>query len=107
MIEIKQKYGLDEFVLYVSNIYKYKNFFELIHAFSLIKEQVNAGLKLALVGKSFDDQYTESLKTLVSSKGLEDRVIFLDMFLMKNCLFYMCFVNYSYTLQHVKIVLIS
>ncbi|WP_169704244.1 glycosyltransferase family 4 protein [Candidatus Kuenenia stuttgartensis] len=75
-MEIKQKYGLDEFILYVSNIYKYKNFFELIHAFSLIKEQVNPGLKLALVGKSFDDQYTEALKTLVSSKGLEDRVIF-------------------------------
>jgi len=76
LMEIKQKYGLDEFILYVSNIYKYKNFFELIHAFSLIKEQVNPGLKLALVGKSFDDQYTEALKTLVSSKGLEDRVIF-------------------------------
>ncbi|GJQ50986.1 MAG: glycosyl transferase family 1 [Candidatus Kuenenia stuttgartiensis] len=76
LMEIKQKYRVDEFILYVSNIYKYKNFFELIHAFSLIKEQVNPGLKLALVGKSFDDQYTESLKTLVSSKGLEDRVIF-------------------------------
>ena len=76
LTEIKQKYGLDEFILYVSNIYKYKNFFELIHAFSLIKEQVNPGLKLALVGKSFDDQYTESLKMLVSNKGLEDRVIF-------------------------------
>ncbi|MDO8140933.1 MAG: glycosyltransferase family 1 protein [Candidatus Brocadiales bacterium] len=76
LMEIKQKYGLDEFILYVSNIYKYKNFFELIHAFSLIKEQVNAGLKLALVGKNFDDQYTESLKTLVSNEGLEGRVIF-------------------------------
>ncbi len=76
LMEIKQKYGLDEFILYVSNIYKYKNFLELIHAFSLIKEQVNAGLKLALVGKSFDDQYTESLKALVKEKKMEDRVIF-------------------------------
>lgn len=76
LVEIKQKYGLDEFILYVSNIYKYKNFFELIHAFSLIKNQIDPDLKLALVGKNFDDQYTESLKTLVSSKGLEDRVIF-------------------------------
>ena len=76
LMEIKQKYGLDEFVLYVSNIYKYKNFSELIHAFSLIKEQVNAGLKLALVGKSFDEQYTKSLKALVKEKKMEDRVIF-------------------------------
>ena len=76
LVEIKQKYGLDEFILYVSNIYKYKNFSELIHAFSLIKEQVNAGLKLALVGKSFDDQYTESLKTFVTNEGMEGRIIF-------------------------------
>ena len=76
LMEIKQKYGLDEFILYVSNIYKYKNFSELIHAFSLIKEQVNAGLKLALVGKSFDEQYTKSLKALVKEKKMEDRVIF-------------------------------
>lgn len=76
LVEIKQKYGLDEFILYVSNIYKYKNFSELIHAFSLIKEQVNPGLKLALVGNSFDEQYTKSLKALVKEKEMEDRVIF-------------------------------
>lgn len=74
--KIKLKYKLDEFMLYVSNIYRYKNFFELIHAFSLIKNQIDPNLKLALVGKSFDDQYTESLKTLVANEGLEDRVIF-------------------------------
>ena len=74
--EIKRKYNLDKFILYVSNIYKYKNFFELIHAFSLIKNQINPNLKLALVGKNFDDQYTESLKALVKEKKMEDRVIF-------------------------------
>lgn len=74
--EVKRKYNLDEFILYVSNIYKYKNFSELIQAFSLIKDQINPHLKLALVGKSFDDQYTESLKTLVVNKGMHDRIIF-------------------------------
>lgn len=74
--KIKQKYNLSEFVLYVSNIYKYKNFLELIQAFSLIKEQINPNLKLVLVGKSFDDQYTESLKTLVLDSGIKDRVVF-------------------------------
>lgn len=74
--KIKQKYNLGKFVLYVSNIYRYKNFFELIQAFSLIKEQINSNLKLVLVGKSFDDQYTESLKTLVLDSGIKDRVIF-------------------------------
>ena len=76
LMEIKQKYGLDEFLLYVSNIYKYKNFFELIHAFSLIKDKINPNLKLVLVGKNFDDQYTESLKTFVINEGMEDRIIF-------------------------------
>ena len=74
--EIKRKYNLDKFILYVSNVYKYKNFSELICAFSLIKDRIDPKTKLALVGKSFDDQYTESLKTLVSKEGLEDRVVF-------------------------------
>lgn len=74
--KIKQKYNLSEFILYVSNIYRYKNFLELIQAFSLIKEQINPDLKLVLVGKSFDDQYTESLKTLVLDSGIKDRIIF-------------------------------
>ena len=104
--KIKLKYKLDEFMLYVSNIYRYKNFFELIHAFSLIKNQIDPNLKLALVGKSFDDQYTESLKTLVSNEGLEDRVIFFGHVPYEELPFFMCFVNYSYTLQHAKIVLI-
>lgn len=74
--EIKHKYKLEEFILYVSNIYKYKNFLELILAFSLIKDKINPNLKLVLVGKSFDDQYTESLKTLVINEGMEDKIIF-------------------------------
>ncbi len=74
--EIKKKYGLGEFILYVSNIYQYKNFWELIKAFSLIKDEVDPDLKLALVGRSFDNRYTESLKVLVSNEKMEDRVIF-------------------------------
>lgn len=74
--EIKQKYDLDKFILYVSNIYQYKNFLELIQAFLLIKNQIDPNLKLVLVGKSFDDQYTESLKTLVLNEKMEDRIIF-------------------------------
>jgi len=74
--EVKRKYNLDEFILYVSNIYKYKNFLELILAFSLIKDKINPNLKLVLVGKNFDNQYTESLKTFVVNEGLEDRIIF-------------------------------
>ncbi|MDR4508716.1 MAG: glycosyltransferase family 4 protein [Candidatus Brocadiaceae bacterium] len=76
--EIKKKYKLDEFILYVSNIYKYKNFRELIYAFLSIKDKMNPNLKLALVGKDFDNQYTETLKTFVFKKGMEGRVIFFD-----------------------------
>jgi len=75
--EIKQKYSLNNFILYVSNIYKYKNFLELIHAFSIIKHQINSDLKLVLVGRSFDNRYTESLKTFTINKGLKEDVIFL------------------------------
>ena len=78
LVEIKQKYNLDKFILYVSNIYRYKNFSELILAFSLIKDKVDSDMKLVLVGKSFDDQYTQSLKNLVLAKQMKDRIIFLD-----------------------------
>ncbi|OHB36340.1 MAG: hypothetical protein A2Y09_04075 [Planctomycetes bacterium GWA2_39_15] len=78
LTEIKKKYNLDKFILYVSNIYRYKNFSELILAFSLIKDQVDSHIKLVLVGKSFDDQYTQSLKNLVLAKQMKDRIIFLD-----------------------------
>ncbi len=75
--EIKQKYNLNKFILYVSNIYKYKNFLELIHAFSLIISKIDHNLNLVLIGKSFDEQYTKLLKTVVLSNKIEDRVIFL------------------------------
>lgn len=74
--EIKKKYNLDKFILYVSNIYQYKNFLELINAFSLTIDQSNCSLRLALVGKNFDNQYTEALKALVKEKKMEDRVVF-------------------------------
>lgn len=100
--EIKQKYNLDEFILYVSNIYRYKNFFELIQAFSLIKNKIDPNLKLALVGKSFDNKYTEALKAFVLNKEMRDRVIFLVIFLMKNYLVFIPFVSYLYIPQHVN-----
>jgi len=74
--EIKRKYNLDQFILYVSNIYRYKNFLELVQAFSIIKDKIPSNIKLALVGKSFDDQYTKLLKTFVQEKGMNDRIIF-------------------------------
>lgn len=74
--EVKRKYNLDQFILYVSNIYRYKNFLELVQAFSIIKDKIPSNIKLALVGKSFDDQYTKLLKTFVQEKGMNDRIIF-------------------------------
>ena len=75
--KIKQKYNLNEFILYVSNIYGYKNFYELICAYSLIKDRLNSNLKLVLVGKSYDNKYTKLLKDAVLNEGMEDRIIFL------------------------------
>ena len=78
ILEIKKKYSLDKFILYVSNIYKHKNFFELIQAFSLIKDQINPDLKLVLIGKSFDNQYSELLKTLILKEKLGNRIVSFD-----------------------------
>ena len=81
-----------------------KTFSELIHAFSLIKEQVNANLKLALVGKVSTINTLNHLKLLLQMKEWKAELFFMVIFLMKNYPTFMCFVNYLFIRQHVKIV---
>lgn len=74
---IKHKYNLSEFILYVSDIYKYKNLFELVQAFSLIKDKINPHLKLVLIGKSFDVKYSKLVKEFILKMGIQEKVNFL------------------------------
>ena len=77
LMHIKHKYSLGKFILSVSDIYKYKNIFELVQAFSLIKDKINPHLKLVLIGKSFDVKYSKLVKEFILKMEIQEKVIFL------------------------------
>lgn len=75
--QVLNKYNLKKFILYVSNIHRYKNFFELIKAFSLICNKIDNEIKLVLVGRCFDDGYYDEMMLFIRKRGLEGRILFL------------------------------
>lgn len=75
--QIINKYNLDKFILYVSNIHRYKNFIELTQAFAMIHNKIDNEIKLVLVGRCFDDGYYDEMIRFIREKGLEERVLFL------------------------------
>lgn len=75
---IKKKYSLDRFILYVSNIQRYKNFFELARAFILLKDHIEDDIQLVLAGICLDRTYCDEIKTFIRKEGYENRIIFLN-----------------------------
>ncbi|NUN24924.1 MAG: glycosyltransferase family 4 protein, partial [Candidatus Jettenia caeni] len=74
---LKGKYGLDKFILYVSNIQRYKNFLELVKAFVLLKDKIDNNIQLVFAGKCFDREYYHEMKAFIRERRYDDRVIFL------------------------------
>lgn len=68
--------GMDKYILYVSNIYRYKNFYELILAFIKIKDELDKEMKLILAGVSFDDAYYKILNELIVNNNCKERIRF-------------------------------
>lgn len=75
--QFKEKYGLGAFILYVSNIQRYKNFFELIKAFVLLRDRIDNTIQLVFAGTCFDRQYYNEMKIFLTEQGYDNRVIFL------------------------------
>lgn len=72
---INTKYALDHFFLYVGNLLPHKNLARLMTAFSVVASKCRH--KLVIVGRK-DPRYYPALERLVSTLGLNERVIFLD-----------------------------
>lgn len=94
-LQTLNKYNLKKFILYVSSIHRYKNFFELIKAFSLICNKIDNEIKLALVGRCFDGGYYDEMIRFIRKKGLAERILFLGEipydelpFLYASCMFF-------------------
>ena len=77
LLQVKKKYGLDKFILCVSNIQRYKNFLELIKAFVLLKDKIGNDIQLVFAGRCFDREYYDEMKTFLASQGCEDQIVFL------------------------------
>jgi teichuronic acid biosynthesis glycosyltransferase TuaC len=56
-------------ILYVGNIIKSKGILELINSFALLKEQ-KSDLKLVLIGSQKDEEFVESVRTIIQEKAL-------------------------------------
>lgn len=75
--QFKEKYSLDAFILCVSNIQRYKNFFELIKAFVLLRYRIDNAMQLVFAGTCFDRNYYNEMKVFLTEHGYDNRVIFL------------------------------
>lgn len=73
--EIKEKYRLGTYLLYVGNLLPHKNLQNLLRAFGLIAHQIPHMLVIA--GKK-DPRYYPSLEAEARALGILDRVSFLD-----------------------------
>lgn len=72
--DIKNIYNLDKYILYVSNIYKYKNIYELFLAFIKIKDKINSDIQLVVAGINFDDTYYKKLEALITTHQIAHRI---------------------------------
>ena len=71
---VKDKFGVNDYILMIGIHYAYKNLHSVIEAYDLIKDEIDK--PIVIVGND-DCKYGNQLKELVKSKGLEDRVLFL------------------------------
>ncbi|GJQ23318.1 MAG: hypothetical protein HBSAPP01_11080 [Candidatus Brocadia sapporoensis] len=77
MLLFKKKHQLGTFILFVSNIQRYKNFFELINAFVLLRDKIDNSIQLVFAGTCFDREYYYEMKSFIMRERYENRILFL------------------------------
>ena len=66
------------YILSVSHFYRYKNFEQLINAYAILPPSVRNQWRLKIVGKFYDQGYTNELKILAERLEIGDRVDFIS-----------------------------
>jgi len=79
--EVKRKYGLTSYILYVGNLHPHKNVKRLIAAFKKLRGNVLH--QLVIVGAK-DHRFFPELWSLVEKLGLQKMVLFLDFVLQED-----------------------
>jgi glycosyltransferase involved in cell wall biosynthesis len=67
----------DHYILSVSHFYRYKNFEQLINAYAILSSNLRNQWRLKIVGKFYDQGYTNELKVLARRLGVEDKIDFI------------------------------
>ena len=67
-----------KYILCVSHFYRYKNYENLIKAYSLLSQNIKQQYKLVLIGRPYDVGYFESMRNLVRKLELENNVILIS-----------------------------
>jgi len=74
----KSNYTKKKYILYVSHFYSYKNFEQLILAYSSLPEATRLNYKLKLVGDFSDKKYLQKLRQLSKKFELESSIDFIS-----------------------------
>ena len=82
----------ENYLLYASHFYRYKNHFRLIIAYNNLNEEVKNKYKLVFVGKFQNSNYVNEISSLIKEYKLDDNIIILPSqnfenlkILYKNC----------------------
>jgi glycosyltransferase involved in cell wall biosynthesis len=68
----------DKYILYVSHFYRYKNFEQLILAYSKLPKNIISKFRLKLVGNFSDKQYVQSLQQISKKMNIYDKIDFIS-----------------------------
>ena len=66
-----------KYILYVSHFYRYKNFEQLILAYSKLPKLIKLNFRLKLVGNFSNEQYVENLRKLSQELSIEHLIDFI------------------------------
>ncbi|MBI5233474.1 MAG: glycosyltransferase family 4 protein [Deltaproteobacteria bacterium] len=73
---VKKELGIHgDYILYVSNLYRYKNAIELVLAFGLLEEGLRNDLRLVIAGEFPDRRYESRLRRVIETRGLSADVL--------------------------------
>ncbi len=73
-LKINLNYKSENYFLYVSHFYRYKNFENLIISYSNLPTNIQDKYKLVFIGNPYDPTYFEGIKKLIINLKLEEKV---------------------------------
>ena len=77
LLKNKSLISREKYILYVSHFYRYKNFEQLIMAYSKLPNYVVSKFRLKLVGNFSDKKYVQSLQRMSKKMNISNKIDFI------------------------------